>query len=168
MNGKIYLKNMVFYGYHGHRAEESSLGQRFMIDLVMTLDIAEATRTDNLQSTVDYVEGLRGICRQIVEHDRVKLIETLANHLIDRILEACPRVTKVEITIKKPRCRWTGCSTTWRLKPAKNGEHGVSRAGRQSRRPSPASGGGRAPPACRAGPASCENLLGLRVEPLSV
>ncbi|HXC01986.1 MAG TPA: dihydroneopterin aldolase [Opitutaceae bacterium] len=101
MNGKIHLKNMVFYGYHGHLAEENSLGQRFMIDLVMTLDIAEATRTDNLQSTVDYVK-VYGICRQILEHDRVKLLETLANHLIDRILEACPRVTKVEITIKKP------------------------------------------------------------------
>ena len=101
MNGKIHLKNMVFYGYHGHLAEENSLGQRFMIDLVMTLDIAEATRTDNLSSTVDYVK-VYGICRQIVEHDRIKLLETLANHLIDRILEACPRVTKVEITIKKP------------------------------------------------------------------
>jgi dihydroneopterin aldolase len=101
MHANIYLKNMVFYGYHGHLAEENSLGQRFMIDLVMTLDIAEAASTDNLQATVDYVK-VYGICRQIVEHDRVKLLETLANHLINRILEACPRVTKVGITIKKP------------------------------------------------------------------
>ncbi|HSY53686.1 MAG TPA: dihydroneopterin aldolase, partial [Opitutaceae bacterium] len=46
MNGQIHLKNMVFYGYHGHLAEENSLGQRFMIDLVMALDIADAARTD--------------------------------------------------------------------------------------------------------------------------
>src|SRR5256885_2115751 len=101
MNGRIHLKNMVFYGYHGHLAEENSLGQRFMIDLAMTLDIAGAASSDDLKNTVDYVK-VYGICRQIVEHDRVKLLETLANHLLDRVLEACPRVTKVEITIKKP------------------------------------------------------------------
>jgi dihydroneopterin aldolase len=67
----------------------------------MTLDIAEAARADDLRATVDYIEVYR-ICRQIVEHDRVKLLETLANHLLDRILEACPRVSKVEIVIKKP------------------------------------------------------------------
>jgi len=72
-----------------------------MIDLVMTLDIAEAAQTDNLHATVDYVK-VYGICRKILEHDRVKLLETLANHLLDRILEACPRVTKAEIIIKKP------------------------------------------------------------------
>ncbi|HTQ30762.1 MAG TPA: dihydroneopterin aldolase [Opitutaceae bacterium] len=101
MNGRIHLQNMVFYGYHGNLAEENALGQRFLIDLVMTLDIAEAARTDDLHATVDY-KKVYNICRQIVEHDRVKLLETLADHLIDRIMEACPRVTRIEIVIKKP------------------------------------------------------------------
>lgn len=101
MTGRIHLQNMVFYGYHGNLAEENALGQRFLIDLAMTLDVAEAAQTDDLHATVDY-KKVYGICRQIVEQDRVKLLETLANHLLDRILEACPRVTKVEIVIKKP------------------------------------------------------------------
>ncbi|HXA15063.1 MAG TPA: dihydroneopterin aldolase [Opitutaceae bacterium] len=128
MNGQIHLKNMVFYGYHGHLAEENSLGQRFMIDLVMTLDIAEAARTDDLRNTVDYVK-VYGICRQIVEHDRVKLLETLANHLIDRIFEACPRVTKVGITIKKPSVPMDGVLDYVAVETSKEREHGISRAG---------------------------------------
>ena len=42
MTGKIHLKNMAFYGYHGALAEENTLGQRFLVDLTLTLDIAEA------------------------------------------------------------------------------------------------------------------------------
>ena len=101
MTGRIHLKNMVFYGYHGNREEESTLGQRFLIDLVLSLDIAEAARTDDLNTTVDYAK-IYALCRQIVEHDRVKLLETLANHIIERVLETSPRVTKVEIVIRKP------------------------------------------------------------------
>lgn len=101
MNGRIHLKNMTFFGYHGHRAEENALGQRFMIDVVLSLDIAEAARTDTLQSTVDYTKVF-AICRDVVENDRVKLLETLANDIVDRILASCPRVNEVEIIIKKP------------------------------------------------------------------
>jgi dihydroneopterin aldolase len=92
---------MVFYGYHGNLAEENTLGQRFLIDLVLSLDIAEAARSDDLTTTVDYAK-VYALCRQIVEHDRVKLLETLANHIIDRVLETCPRVTRAEIVIRKP------------------------------------------------------------------
>ena len=101
MIGKIHLKNMVFFGYHVNHAEENTLGQRFLIDLALTLDIAEAARTDDLNTTVDYAK-VYALCRQIVEHDRVKLLETLANHIIDRVLETAPLVTKVEIVIRKP------------------------------------------------------------------
>lgn len=128
MNGRIHLKNMVFYGYHGNLAEENALGQRFMIDLVMTLDIAEAAQTDDLHATVDYVK-VYGICRQIVEHDRVKLLETLANHLLDRILEACPRVAKAEIIIKKPSAPMGGVLDYVALETSKEREHRVPRTG---------------------------------------
>jgi dihydroneopterin aldolase len=99
-----------------------------MIDLVMTLDITEAAQTDNLHATVDYVK-VYGICRQILEHDRVKLLETLANHLLDRILEACPRVTKAEIIIKKPSAPMGGVLDYVALETSKEREHRVSRTG---------------------------------------
>ncbi len=101
MPGKIHLKNMSFYGYHGARAEENTLGQRFMVDLTLTLDIAEAARTDSLVSTVDYRE-VYTLCRKIVEQDHVKLIETLANNILDQVLATCPRVTEAAIVVRKP------------------------------------------------------------------
>jgi dihydroneopterin aldolase len=101
MQGRIHLKNMAFYGYHGHHPEETSLGQRFQVDLVLTSDVAEAAATDNLGAAVDYVR-VYDICRRVVEHERVKLLETLGGRIIDAILRECPRVERVEIMIKKP------------------------------------------------------------------
>jgi 7,8-dihydroneopterin aldolase/epimerase/oxygenase len=101
MTGRITLSTMVFYAYHGDLPEEKTLGQRFSIDVVLTLDIAAAAATDDLNKTVDYTQVYR-ICRETVENDRFKLIETLACNVIDRILAACPIVDQVDIVIKKP------------------------------------------------------------------
>jgi dihydroneopterin aldolase len=101
MNGRIQLKNMAFYGYHGHHPEESVRGQRFLVDLTLTCDFAEAAATDQLAATVDYVRVYE-VCRRIVEHDRVKLLETLAHRIMAAVLADCPRVSRIEITIKKP------------------------------------------------------------------
>ena len=124
MRGQIHLKNMVFYGYHGHLAEENTLGQRFFIDLVLSLDIAEAAQTDDLSNTVDYVK-VYGLCRQIVENDRVKLLETLANHIMDSILTACPRVDNVTITIKKPSAPMGGVIDYVAVETSKARENGL-------------------------------------------
>jgi dihydroneopterin aldolase len=101
MTGRITLSTMVFYGYHGDLPEENTLGQRFIIDVVLTLDIAAAAATDNLNQTVDYTR-VYSICRETVEKERFKLIEALAGQVIDRVLAACPIVERVDITIKKP------------------------------------------------------------------
>jgi dihydroneopterin aldolase len=101
MQGRIHLKNMAFYGYHGHHPEETALGQRFQVDLVLTSDVSEAAATDSLAHAVDYVK-VYDLCRRVVEQERVKLLETLGGRIIDAILRECPRVERVEIMIKKP------------------------------------------------------------------
>jgi 7,8-dihydroneopterin aldolase/epimerase/oxygenase len=101
MNARIHLRNMAFYGYHGHLKAENALGQRFQIDLSLTTDIAEATRSDDLNDTVDYVT-IYTLCREVVEGAHVKLLETVAARIMDRVLQDFPRVQKVEITIRKP------------------------------------------------------------------
>jgi dihydroneopterin aldolase len=101
MDGRIQLKNMAFYGYHGHHPEETALGQRFFVDLALSADATEAAATDNLSAAVDYVR-IYDLCRQVVERERVKLLETLAARIMDAILRECPRVRRVEVVIRKP------------------------------------------------------------------
>lgn len=39
---KIYVNRMEFYGYHGVFPEETRLGQRFEVDLAVSLDLKRA------------------------------------------------------------------------------------------------------------------------------
>ncbi|MFH1498040.1 MAG: dihydroneopterin aldolase [Verrucomicrobiota bacterium] len=101
MLARIELKNMVFYGYHGALPEEATLGQRFSMDLVLTLDIGEAAATDDLTRTVDY-GAVYGLVRGIVERERAHLLERLAAHVLQSVLDEHPRVLEVKITLRKP------------------------------------------------------------------
>ena len=128
MTGRIQMKNMVFFGHHGDIPEEQVLGQRFIIDLVLTLDMSDVVRTDLLADTVDYV-GVYEQCRQLLEKERVNLLETLASHLADRILAAHPRVRAVEIVVKKPSVPLRGALDYVAVELTKTREDGLPRIG---------------------------------------
>lgn len=95
------MKGMVFYGHHGDIAEERTLGQRFVVDLVLTVDVTEVTRTDALKSTVNYVD-VYSICQDVLEKEPAKMIETVALRLGEKILEGHPGVLRVDVLLKKP------------------------------------------------------------------
>ena len=44
---KIILNGCRFYGYHGAFAEEQTLGQIFVVDLELTVDLTKASQSDN-------------------------------------------------------------------------------------------------------------------------
>jgi len=98
---------MAFYAYHGHHPSENEQGQRFLVDVALTLDISEAAATDRLGDTVDYAQA-HDVCRRTMERDRVKLLETLCRRLIDALFDEFARVTRVEISIKKPSAPMPG------------------------------------------------------------
>lgn len=102
MNDRIHLSRMVFFGYHGVYPEETERGQQFIVDLTLTLDLAEAAATDRLEATVDY-GAVHALCRRIVEHEKYKLIEALAGRISDQVLAGFPRVDEVTVLVRKPQ-----------------------------------------------------------------
>lgn len=97
----IELRGLTFYGYHGAFAEERRLGQRFVVDLRLGLDLEAAGRTDDLTCTVDYSKVAQ-TARSIVEGRPFKLIEALAEALASAILESHPAVERIDVRVEKP------------------------------------------------------------------
>lgn len=97
----IELTGLTFYGYHGAFAEEQRLGQRFIVDVRLALDLAEAGRTDDLTRTVDYGK-LAELVRATVEGPPFRLIEALAETIAVAILAAYERVQEVRVRVEKP------------------------------------------------------------------
>lgn len=98
---KIYVNQMEFYGYHGVFSEETRLGQRFIVDLAVGLDLKKAGETDNLDASVNYAE-LYQVCKEVVEGKPFKLIESVAEKIASRLLGEFSLIEEVAIKVIKP------------------------------------------------------------------
>lgn len=98
--GRIVIAGLEVWGRHGVLAHEQQLGQRFVVDVALELDLAPAGASDDLADTVDY-----GALSQRI-HDLVagaprQLIEAVAADVADLCL-ADERVGAVEVVVHKP------------------------------------------------------------------
>lgn len=101
---RIILEGMVFFGYHGTRPEENSLGQPFVVDVALELDLRAAGEADELAATVDY-SAVHAAARAIVEGPPLKLTEAVAERIAAAVLAEQPLVEAVEVRVRKPNVR---------------------------------------------------------------
>ena len=108
MNGdphdRIILEGMVFHGRHGVLPAERELGQPFVVDVELGLDLRPAGLSDDLAETVDYGEVYR-LAKQVVEGEPADLTETIAERIANATLEEHPLVEFVRVKVKKPNVR---------------------------------------------------------------
>ncbi|MBE3588465.1 MAG: dihydroneopterin aldolase [Thermoanaerobacteraceae bacterium] len=97
---RIILKDMEFYGYHGVLPEEQRLGQPFVVDVELFLDLAPAGRADDPERTVDYARVFR-VVEEVVAGPPCRLIEAVAERVAAAVLKEFP-VAEVLVRVKKP------------------------------------------------------------------
>ena len=108
---KIILEGMEFYGRHGVRPEEQALGQPFIVDVELDLDLRPSGETDDPDRTVDYARVF-GLTGSIVTGPPHRLIESVAESVAAAILETFREVAGVLVRVKKPRAPVPG-HFTW-------------------------------------------------------
>lgn len=101
---RILLEGMIFHGHHGTLPAERDLGQPFVVDIELRLDLQPAGLSDDLTQTVDYSEVHRQ-AKEIVEGPPVSLTETLAERIAGTVLEGYPTVEAVRVKVAKPNVR---------------------------------------------------------------
>ncbi|MEK4948875.1 dihydroneopterin aldolase [Bacillus sp. FSL W8-1127] len=98
---KVILNGMEFYAYHGVYPEENRLGQRFEVDAELRLSLKKAGETDDLTQSVNYAE-VYTVCKEIMEKQTFRLVETAAETIARQILEKFPIVNECTIKVVKP------------------------------------------------------------------
>jgi len=101
---RILLEGMVFHGRHGTLPAERELGQPFVVDVELRLDLRAAGLADDLTRTVDYSEVHRR-AKEIVEGPPAGLTETVAERIAAAVLEEHPPVEAVRVKVGKPNVR---------------------------------------------------------------
>ena len=97
--GRIEVKNIRLYAYHGCLDEEGKIGSEYRVDLAVKADLSKSAKTDTLSDTIDYVHLNRIVKEEMAV--RTKLLETVADKLLDRILKELPLVKKVTVEVSK-------------------------------------------------------------------
>ncbi len=97
--GKITLKNIKVFSYHGCLDEEGKIGSDYRVDLMVKGDLSKSAQTDSLGDTIDYVH-----LNKIVKEEmaiRTKLLETVAERILKRIFTELQLVKKARVDVSK-------------------------------------------------------------------
>lgn len=98
---QIKIKDLEIFAHHGVYAEETTLGQKFLVTAVLHLDARKAGREDELTCSINYGTIAHLIKKEMQEHTFL-LIEAAAEHLAEHILLFDEKIEAVEIEVKKP------------------------------------------------------------------
>lgn len=99
--GKIIIKDLEIFAYHGVNPEEKENGQRFIIDIVATADLEKACLTDGIEFTTSYAKMIKTASAVFLEK-KDDLIERAAYRVADALLSEYTKLFDVKVTVKKP------------------------------------------------------------------
>jgi dihydroneopterin aldolase len=99
MRNLIEVTGIELYAYHGCMGEESVLGGKYIVDVVLTTDFTKSAETDQLIDTIDYV-AVRNI---VVEEMaiRSKLIEHVAHRILTRFKTEFTSLILANVKVRK-------------------------------------------------------------------
>jgi dihydroneopterin aldolase len=101
MTDTIFVRGLVVHARHGVMAHETEVGQRFVIDLELGVDLSGPSETDRLSDTVSYSSIVEVASAAFVDKN-YKLVERAAGVVAEAVLKHFPRIDVVTITVHKP------------------------------------------------------------------
>ena len=101
MSDTIFVNGLVIHAYHGVMPHEAKVGQPFLLDLVLDIDLTEASRSDTVKATVSY-EKLVATVTDAFRVRRYRLIEAAAAAVAEAVLSTYAQACEIQVTVRKP------------------------------------------------------------------
>jgi 7,8-dihydroneopterin aldolase/epimerase/oxygenase len=101
MTDGIFITGLLIHAHHGVMRHEKKVGQQFVIDLELAIDLAQAAATDKLVDTVSYSSIVEAVTRAFTAKT-YRLVEAAAGAIADEVLASFPRIASVRVTVHKP------------------------------------------------------------------
>lgn len=98
---EIHIEELEVFANHGVFPEETRLGQKFLISLILYTDSRNAGKTDCLEKSVDYGEVSKFVT-EYTKSNPCRLIEAAAEHLAEELLLRYELLKGVTLELKKP------------------------------------------------------------------
>ena len=101
MSDRIFLTGLLVHAHHGVMEHESKVGQRFVLDLELAIDLKDAAQSDKLVDTVSYAAIVETASHAFTAQSH-RLVEAAAGAVADALLAGFAAVTAVKVTVRKP------------------------------------------------------------------
>jgi len=101
MSDRIFIRGLALHAYHGVMPHEAKVGQTFVIDLDLEIDLSMAARSDKVADTVSY-DKVVDCASAAFGGQRFRLIEAAAGRVASAVLSAFAQVRSIRVTIHKP------------------------------------------------------------------
>lgn len=98
--GAVFVEGLRLHAFHGHFEHERRVGQMFVIDLSLTLDVSAAAARDALKATVDYGAVVE-TTRRVFSGPPRKLVEAVAYDIAQALLDGFPPLESVVVRVGK-------------------------------------------------------------------
>ena len=99
MKTSIKLTDMQFYAYHGVLAQETKVGNNYVVNICMTADLLRACETDNVDDTISYAIVYDLVKAQMEQPSQ--LLEHVAMRVYKSILKEFPQITALKVSLAK-------------------------------------------------------------------
>lgn len=99
MKSYIILENATFYAKHGVFSQETTVGNVFVVNLKVEVDLSKSCMTDGLDDTISYAHIFEEVKREMAIPS--KLIEHVAFRIIRCLKDKYPEIKTVEIKLSK-------------------------------------------------------------------
>ncbi|MDL2213232.1 dihydroneopterin aldolase [Bacteroides sp. OttesenSCG-928-D19] len=95
----ICLEEVSFYSYHGIMPQEREVGNNYIINLRLTVDLEEAMRTDDVQHTVNYANIHQLLAEEMAIPSN--LLEHVCGRIIERLFLEYQSIEEIDIKLSK-------------------------------------------------------------------
>ncbi|EOA11194.1 dihydroneopterin aldolase [Porphyromonas gingivalis JCVI SC001] len=90
---------MRFYARHGVLEQERQVGNRFVVNLSLSVDVTQAVISDAIEDTIHYGHVYEAVKEEILQPSN--LIEHVAGRILQRIRHDFPQVNEVTVSLSK-------------------------------------------------------------------
>ena len=98
---QIKIEGLEIFANHGVFPEENVLGQKFIVSAILYTDTRKAGKTDELTASIHYGE-VSAFITEFVKSHTYKLLERVAEELVEDMLQKFDGLEKVTLEIQKP------------------------------------------------------------------
>lgn len=98
---KIHIEGLEVLALIGVYDWERKHQQRLIVDVELSADLSTAAQTDDVEKTLNYAEIAQGIT-VFAANSQFKLIEAMASHMVDWLLQTFPLLKVVRLKLSKP------------------------------------------------------------------